>query len=363
LAIAACCLALRPRARGATEVASWARDIAWAVAATVLILVLALVVPWLTQGLDRVRDMVVYGVPAVVCCTLLDRPRRLALALAGVLAAGLWIQARWAGTFHAERNFFGVTRVARSGGGEFHQLVHGNTIHGRQYRDPARQGEPLTYYHRQGPLGSLFGEFQRRQPGGRVGVIGLGIGSMAAYARPSESWDFFEIDPAVIRVARDPAWFSFLSACQAGSWRVVEGDARLRLGEMPDAGYDLLVLDAFSSDAIPVHLLTREALAVYRAKLKPDGWLAVHLSNRYLELEPVVAALADDAGWVSRSQDDTAEGDFPGKEASHWMVLAADEAALGRLPRRSAWVPPSNDAGLEPWTDRRAPVWEVFSWR
>src|SRR5690606_11881108 len=126
------------------------------------------------------------------------------------------------------------------------------------------------------------------------GVIGLGVGSMAAYATPEEDWTFLEIDPAVIDVATRTNWFTFLRESHARSIEIIEGDARLRLEELPDTTFDLLVLDAFSSDAIPVHLLTREALALYLRKLQPDGWIVAHISNRYLDLESVWAALAAD---------------------------------------------------------------------
>lgn len=193
-------------------------------------------------------------------------------------------------------------------------------------------------------------------------MIGLGVGSLAAYGRPGDTITFFEIDPAVIRVARDPRWFTFLNDCPAGVPRIVEGDARLRLADEPEAAFDLLVLDAFSSDAIPMHLLTREALALYRARLKPDGWLIVHLSNRYLGLGPIVGALARDAGMACRGLEDD-DASAPGQEASHWMILARDEAALGPLARKALWNEPEIPANTPVWTDQRSAIWPVFQWR
>ncbi|MCC7375274.1 MAG: fused MFS/spermidine synthase [Verrucomicrobiales bacterium] len=365
LAIAAACLALPARFRkGSPSVASpWPKDLAWALALGILTLCLGLVVPWLLGSGARWRDGVVFGIAAVSCCTQLDRPRRLALSVAAVFVAGLWLQSVWAGTRFTERNFFGITRVTLNAEGDMHQLVHGNTFHGRQFRDIARRDEPLTYYHRQGPLGGVFESLRLQQPAARVGVIGLGIGSMAAYARPSDSWVFYEIDPAVLRVAVNPQWFTFLTNCPAPNVRLIAGDARLRLREADDGSFDLLVLDAFSSDAIPVHLLTQEALALYRQKLRSDGWLLAHISNRYLSLEPVMAALAKDAGWACRSADDSQENDFPGKEPSHWIIMASHDGALGRLARLSRWVPAEGSERVSLWTDQRSSVFEVLDWR
>lgn len=379
LAIALACAAPLPRTRPSPSPSplpgrpptrpAWPADLAAAASLTIGLVVLGLVVPWLVPTDPRLRDAFVFGLPAIACCTLLDRPRRLALALATVFAAGLWLQARWTGTRHAERNFFGITRVTTEGTGRFRQLVHGSTFHGRQFLDPARRGEPLTYYHRQGPLGRVFEEIQSRpvpdpdREPRRIAVIGLGIGSSAAYARRDEDWTFYEIDPAVLRVARDPQWFSFLSEARAGRLRLVEGDARLRLAAEPDAAFDLILLDAFSSDAIPVHLLTREAIGLYLRKLRPRGVIAAHISNRYLNLEPVFAALATDAGLAARSGDDSEEDPDAGKEASHWVLLARAEADLGRLGRSAPWVLPDRRPAVPVWTDQRAGILDVLVWR
>lgn len=376
LAIALACAVLPPRSRASAPAAPpppapilWARDLAWAASIAAAMAVLGFLTPWWTPNLPRLRDALVFGLPAVACCALLDRPRRLALALAAAFLTGLTLQSAWTHTQHSERNFFGITRVTADITAGSHQIVHGNTIHGRQFQDPARRREPLTYYHRLGPLGSAFDALRhlrathQTNPPPRIGVIGLGAGSMAAYALPDESWAFFEIDPAVIRVARDPRWFSFLHDASATRIEIIQGDARLRLREQPDTSFDLLVLDAFSSDAIPVHLLTREALALYLRKLRPGGWLLVHISNRYLNLEPVVATLARDANLACRTFDDTHEDPALGKEPSHWMLLARATADFGPLNRRIGWLPVSDPGSRQPWTDRRAGVLEAFTWR
>jgi spermidine synthase len=147
----------------------------------------------------------------------------------------------------------------------------------------------------------VFQAIQERFLKARVAVIGLGAGDLAGYARPGEQWTFYEIDPAVEQIATNPAFFSFLADCPAPN-RVVLGDGRLRLREVPDGAYDLLIVDAFSSDAIPAHLLTREAVREYHRALTPDCLLVLHISNRYLDLKPVVGNLAADAGLVARYQ-------------------------------------------------------------
>jgi hypothetical protein len=220
----------------------------------------------------------------------------------------------------------------------------------------------LAYYHRAGPVGRIFEVLGSRPGRHRVGVIGLGVGGLSAYAQPNEDWTFFEIDPAVIRVAHDTNWFTYLADSRAGSLRVVRGDGRLSLAREPDGQFDLLVLDAFSSDSIPVHLLTREALELYGRKLRPDGWIAAHISNRYLALEPIFAVLARDAGWECRSGDDTMEGDFPGKEPSHWIWMARTRADLGRAGRVAPWVQAEAGRGSL-WTDQRSSIVEVFEWQ
>lgn len=363
IAIALACAALTRRQIAPNS--SWRLDLSMAAIIGAGTLGIGLLLDRFLPDQDRLRDNLLFGLAAIACWTGLDQPRRLTLSLLAAFTVGIGLQSRWADDQFAERNFFGITRVTRDPAGLFHQLVHGNTFHGRQHRDPDLRSEPLTYYHRLGPVGALFDAFRIRPTHSQdphLGMIGLGVGSLAAYGRPGDTITFFEIDPAVIRVARDPRWFTFLHDCPAGMPRIVEGDARLRLADEPEGTFDLLVLDAFSSDAIPMHLLTREALALYRARLKPDGWLVVHLSNRYLGLGPIVGALARDAGMACRGLEDD-DASAPGQEASHWMILARDEAALGALAKKALWNVPEIPADTPVWTDQRSAIWPVFEWR
>ncbi|HEY8258577.1 MAG TPA: fused MFS/spermidine synthase [Gemmatimonadales bacterium] len=294
--------------------------------------------------------------------TLRRRPALFALSLATILLAGWLVPSDRSSVLHAERDFFGVHRVKAEGGGRYHTLYHGTTLHGAQEIGKAGACEPLTYFSRRGPLGQALAALPARE-GRRVGVIGLGAGSVAAYAVPGERWTFFEIDPAVERMARDPQYFRFLTDC-ADSVRVVQGDGRLTLTRVPDASLDLLILDAFSSDAIPAHLLTREALGVYRAKLAPAGVILFHISNRHLNLAPVVGALVRDAGMAGRYSSASPGVESPGAftAASVWAVIAPEDRDLGSLARDSAWIPLPVDQRTRVWTDDYSNVWGALGW-
>jgi spermidine synthase len=252
--------------------------------------------------------------------------------------------------------------VRRSG--DYHHLAHGTTLHGAQNSAPPFRTMPLTYYHREGPLGQLFASMFHTLPSRRVAVVGLGTGTVACYGRRGERFTFYEIDPLVERIARDARLFTYLRDCPP-QVDVVLGDARLRLADAPAAAYDLIVLDAFSSDAIPVHLLTREALALYLSKLADGGAIALHISNRYLDLLPVVAELARDArvaGVVGRGTRLTAEQTGQMLSSSAWVVLSRRARDLGSLARREGWdvLPPAGDRGL--WTDDFSNVLRVITW-
>ena len=297
-----------------------------------------------------------FGLGVLVAYMWADRPLRFGLGLAAVLAAGTLFPDHSGRILLQERSLFGVLRVAlvSNEGGTFHRLIHGSTLHGQQNLDPARRRDPQTYYHRDGPAGQIFALHGSGPAGTSVGVVGLGVGSLSAYARAGESWTFYEIDPAVARVARDPAFFTYLADCPAGRPRIILGDARLRLREAPDGSFGLIVLDAFSSDAVPVHMLTREALALYRRKLAPGGRLAFHISNRFFDLGSVLGTLAADSGWAVRVWSDlavTPEQERAGHSASVWAVLAASDVGLGSLANDAAWVVPARRPGEAPWTD------------
>jgi hypothetical protein len=332
------------------------------------LLTAALVLALQRIGLEpiQLRAELMFGLPAALCYTLVDRPLRFALGIGAIIVASLFYVGVEGRTIYSGRSFFGVVRVTVDTAGRFHQLVHGNTIHGRQSIDPSHRHEPLTYYHRTGPVGSMFEAFKTKLAGANIGVIGLGAGSLACYAQPEQRWTFYEIDPLVERIARDPKFFTFLKDCSARKLEVVLGDGRLRLQEASDAQYQLIVLDAFSSDALPVHLLTREALRIYLSKLAKGGVLAFHISNRYLDLQPVLTALARDGGLTCRFCDDL-NLLFPerevGKEPSQWAVISRALEDLGSLVRSSNWQTSRRTHQEEVWTDHFSNILGIFIWQ
>jgi SAM-dependent methyltransferase len=290
------------------------------------------------------RGGLMFGVPSAAAFALVRRPARYALSLAALFVAGAFDPGPFGETLHMERNFFGVVRVTRDG--KFIKLIHGTTLHGQQRADEpdGPQGpRPMTYYHQKGPVGKLFAALPPERLK-RVGAVGLGTGAVAFYAQRGQDWTFFEIDPAVARIANDPAYFRFLSSCRERgiSCDVILGDARRSLVRLPDQQFDLIILDGFCSDAIPVHLLTREAFQLYFQKLAPGGLLAVHISNNHLDLPPLVARIARhgmDSPLVVRYCHDIATEDQrrDGKTDSQWMVVARTEDDLGKVGTNAYW--------------------------
>lgn len=252
-----------------------------------------------------------------------------------------------------DRSFFGVVTVTQRDG--FHIMTHGTTVHGAMRLEEGEAAlarpEPLSYYHRSGGIARALFAAQERAGGaiGRGGVVGLGTGSVLCHSRPGEEWIGFEIDPAIVEIARDPSLFRFLSACQP-DLPVILGDARLTLADQPDGGFDYLLIDAFSSDAIPAHLMTREAVRLYMDKLSPDGLLVMHISNRYLELESVIAAIADAEGLTARLLGTLPPGDAEEAYPSIVVALARSPEALGPIGTDPEWR--AVDAGrTRAWTD------------
>ena len=250
------------------------------------------------------------------------------------------------------RSFFGVYTVTADQSGQRHNLYHGTTLHGDQDMDPNSVRTPRTYYNREGPLGQVFAAMRTVRRLKNVGVMGLGTGTTSCYHDPNEAMTFFEIDPTMERIARDPKLFRYLELC-GQDVQVVIGDGRQSLSRIADDTFDLLVLDAFSSDAIPVHLLTREALAIYLHKLAPGGIVLFHISNRFVRLEAVVANLAADAGAAALIQeyDPTTEESDAGASAATWVAVARDRTDLGLLDADTRWRIADLDTRVGLWTD------------
>ena len=293
-----------------------------------------------------------------------ERRVRFALAMLSVLVAGALFSAEPFRTIHVERNFFGVLRVMTDPAQSLHLLMHGTTIHGRQFIDPALRCQPLGYYHPSGPFGSIASTF-KEQSGPRIAVVGLGTGATAAYAAPGQEWNFYEIDPAVVKIARDPAFFSYVEGCSQSPIKYILGDGRLRLKEAPDSYYFLIALDAFSSDAIPLHLLTREAVGLYLSKLAKGGILAFHITNRHVDLSPALGSIARDYGLTGLIMQDvniTAEEAQAGKDTSVWIVMARQPEDLSRLAADSRWQKLTAPEDFPVWTDDFSNIFSVL-WR
>lgn len=315
------------------------------------------------------------GLPALALYVVYSRPVSFALAVGGVLLVATF----WRGpaeVIHIERTFFGVHTVeevstAQPNGGiaSFHQLRHGSTAHGIQRLGPGYEQEPLAYYHRQSPIAAIFALIdgqavpEPHKPLDRVALVGLGTGALASYGRRGMTIHAYEIDPAVVRIATNPLYFTFLSQSRASQIEYFVGDGRLLMEAHDGEPYDLIVLDAFSSDAIPVHLLTLEAFGVYLDKLAGGGVLAVHISNVYLNLEPVVARAAEHHGLHAtmlvdqRSPEDSTE---TGRYASTWVMLSRSPDDLAPLRQRPLWRPPVAREGFRAWTDDRSNILSVL---
>jgi hypothetical protein len=295
---------------------------------------------------------------ALLAATMLFQRRRL-IAFFGLVVLSFAITALWRpgiAPIETARSFFGVHRVAEIADGKARVLYHGTTMHGAQRlrNDDGTpvQGSPgpLTYYYPEGPLAEAIGAARAVHGSfGHVAIVGLGTGSLACHRKTGERWTFFEIDPEVIRIARDPRLFSFLSNC-APDAPVVVGDARLTLEAASDR-YDLIVLDAFSSDSIPVHLLTREALAGYLSKLSPRGVIVAHISNRHLDLAPVVAQIARSQGLVAFFREDDRANDLMTTFTANARVVVMTREAGDIGSVAGSWTPLHPDQTSALWTD------------
>lgn len=288
------------------------------------------------------------------------------VVLAAILAAGALRADSRDGMIHRTRTFFGVLTVSDEANGPSRSLQHGDVVHGVQLvsDDPTRRLLPLTYYHEAGPLGSIVAACRATGPFHRVGIAGLGIGTIAAYGEPGEEFTFFEIDPAVVRIAEDTRWFTFLAESRAKTHIVVE-DARLAIAREPDSSFDLLVIDAFTGDSVPTHLITREALALYDRKLRPGGCIALHISNRYLDFGPAVAALAADGEWLAVVGRDTRVPPDYARTPSTWAVLGRDERRMATIAANPTselydWQPLRGDPARA-WTDDRSALSDALA--
>ena len=339
-------------------------DVIYPAGLYILTISLAILVFYLRISSSTIRGLIVVGVPLIIINHFLrERPARFALGLAAVMLAGIYYSGQTNRPLHVVRNFFGTTRVTTDSTGRINSLYSGNTIHGSQFADRSRRCEPLSYHHENGPLGQVMAVFNAAPANPRVAVIGLGAGAMAAYSKPSQEWTFYEINPEVINIARNSQYFTYLQDCATGSLSVVEGDARLNLQNAEQGYYGLIVIDAFSSDAIPVHLVTQQALDLYLAKLAPGGMLAFHISNRSLNLKPILADLAESRKLICIGFDDLKPGSFEGKDPSQWVVMARSAPEISNLSINSQWQRLQGRSGVRVWTDDFSNVLHAIRWQ
>ena len=361
LVIVLACMIQRKNSDENSKIDRWF-DLIWPLIIGALTVALAFIV----NGADLNPTLIaaiVFGAPLVIINhRFRNRPVRFALALGAVMLGGVVYSEIENRTLHAERNFFGTLGVRFDPANATHVFYHGNTIHGRQFVDPQLQREPLSYFHREGPLGKIFEAFSANAASPNVAIVGLGIGSMACYSFAGQNWTFYEINSAVITIAQTPQYFTYLQKCAAASTEIVLGDARLKLQNAPDHHYGLIVLDAFNSDAVPIHLLTKEAIALYTSKLAPGGMLAFNISNRSLKLDTVLADLAKGIGATCLSLADGEQNLRTGKDPSDWLVMAQHSPAFDILAQDPRWrvVPPGS--GTSVWTDDFSNILKVFRW-
>jgi hypothetical protein len=277
------------------------------------------------------------------------------------------LQSYSAGVIDASRSFYGALRIQESGSERSKEaaflLVHGVVVHGVQYRDPARRLEPTGYYSQESGAGLAILHHPRRAEGLRVGLAGLGIGTLAAFGQPADVYRFYEINPDVTRLAEgEGGYFDYLQESPAVV-EIVHGDARIAMEAELAAGepqdFDVLVLDAFSSDAIPVHLLTQEAFEVYLKHLRPGGVIAVHISSLHVDLQPVLAQVAEHFGLNAILVD--SEGDGMAILAARWALLTADDAFLV-IPAIAARGQSLNSDGnqVRLWTDNYSNLFQIL---
>ncbi|WP_421931459.1 fused MFS/spermidine synthase [Phenylobacterium sp.] len=310
-----------------------------------------------TTGHDLMLLLVKVCLAAAVVCAFLVRRR--GIVFFGLIAI-ISLAAEGAGdkvdVLKSWRSFFGVVRQSElklpEMGGTVRMLSHGTTLHGAQAQDPRWRCRPLVYYAPETPIGQVFTEVERRKPALRIGAVGLGTGAVGAYTRPGDRLTFFEIDPLVIRISSDPAHFSYTTTCAKGKIDYVVGDARLTLAKQPRDQFDILLIDAFSSDSVPAHLLTVEAMRGYLSRIKPDGVLILHLSNRNLDLRSPAMAVAYAAGGEALLQRHDAAKSSPmlWESSEDALIVARNAKALAPFAADPRWKP-TEPVLVRPWTD------------
>jgi len=261
---------------------------------------------------------------------------------------------------HIDRNFFGVVKILDSNSVE-RIMISGTTDHGRQALDEELRLKPISYYSKSSPMADVYRFYGQKTGDQNVAVIGLGAGSVACYQKDGRHFDFYEIDPKIIKIAEDETLFTFLRDC-GSSYNIIVGDGRMTIAEEQDGSYDIILVDAFSSDNIPVHVMTKEAIELYLSKLKESGTLMLHISNNYLDLEPVVARTAEDIGiphLARLSNSGTMEGTDIQTHSAHVIILTRNENFLKELAD-TGWTPGMLRDGVKGWSDQYSNIISIL---
>jgi hypothetical protein len=306
----------------------------------------------LAASLACIDKRIAIGVALLAAFAAYGRGVRFAGSIGAIFVVCALVIHPFGNAIFGERNFFGIKWVLADRG-NYHLLIHSGTLHGIQSRDASRLREPLSYYSRRGPLGQAFQALGSRLHGRSVAAVGLGAGAAACYADSTERWTFYEIDRQVIRIAENPKYFSFLSLCTPAA-PVIAGDARLELAAQHPVSYSLMILDAYSADAVPTHLLTVEALDLYLRNLAEDGVLLFNISNQYFDLRPVLGNLAEARGLAAYYQEDAiAESTAlrTGQFGSRWVAMARKSSDLGSISSDPRWTKLGPYPGVPLWTD------------
>lgn len=330
-----------------------------AVVAALIVIGLAYRAGTVTEFLATNRVWVVAGLASVMMLLAvlwrIDRWGVAALVVLGLILIRVYPADD--GRVETVRSFFGVHKIVVTSNGQYHVLMHGTTIHGAEkFQEddgtPVKgRPEPISYYHKDGGMGRAIAAIRERKGGPiRVAVIGLGTGTLACHAMEGEGWKYFEIDQTMVDTARDPKYFTYVSACDPNMKPVI-GDARLTFAKEQDGAYDLIIVDAYSSDAIPIHLATEEAMAIYKAKLAPQGAVVMHVSNRHLELASVVVGIAEENDLMSWVFNEDSGRDVDYIFTTNVVISAREEADVGKIASDEKWVLTEATEGQRVWTD------------
>ena len=364
LAIIAAAL-VRPRLEAnAGNPTGYARDFVWAIMLFVIVLSVILWVDGSAVLSARLSHVMIFGLAGLIGLSFARRPLRFGLGIGAIMLATSWYNGPYGEVLFSERSFFGVYRAIRDPERNLNVIFHGTTLHGAQNLNPKKRLQPLSYYHPSGPAGEAFKALAENGQPKPVAIVGLGAGAMACYGQWGQDFVFYEIDALVERIARDQALFTYLRDCPPRV-SVHIGDARVTVASAADQTYSVFVLDAFSGDAIPIHLLTREAVELYLSKLMPEGVLLFHISNRHMDLAPVIDRIAAELKLTAFLRHDTELSEMEraqGRQPSTWAILARQPERLAPFRNNPRWQLLQGDRKGELWTDHYANILQVLRW-